>query len=528
MVLLKEKQMRRVIFIISCIGICFAVYANKKYDITGFGAKGDGKTINTQYIQKAIDQCFSEGGGRVYIPNGIFLTGTVILKSNVELYLEAQAVLKGSSNMKDYLSPHTERGALIYAYRQDNISISGRGTIDGNGGHSAFQSKDKFNGLPNRPYPVAINQSSNVKLKDFTVKDGAFWNVMLDQCHYVTIDDVTVLSRIVANNDGLDIVDCSNVKVSNCYFDVGDDAICLKSHCDIGVKNVVITNCIAKSESNGIKFGTRGDGGFEDITISNCVLYDTRLSGITLQMVDGGIIDRITINNITMHNVNGSIFLKLGHRKGDTPGILRNVMISNIIADGIGCWKADTSAFYHKAEHNQRIGISLVGVPGYEIENVTLDNIHLQFAGGGTEDDRRREIGGKVSVYPEYSNYGVTPAYGLNCRYVKDLHLNNIRLDYLGEDVRPAIYCRDVSDLYVRSLKAKISEKAPAIIRLKDVSSVFVTNCRPQTNSPFLLLEENVKDISLTGNDFSKITNILSPVSHSTLKDIKGLTLNIK
>lgn len=528
MVLLKEKQMRRVIFIIYCIGICFTIYANKKYDITGFGAKGDGTTINTQYIQKAIDMCSLDGGGQVYIPNGIFLTGTVILKSNVELYLEAQAVLKGSPNMSDYSSISTERRVLIYVCRQNNIAISGRGTIDGNGGHSVFQSKDKFNGLPNRPYPIAINQSSNVKLKDFTIKNGAFWNIMLDQCHYVTIDDLTVLSRIVANNDGLDIVDCHNVKVSNCYFDVGDDAICLKSHCDIGVKNTVITNCIAKSESNGIKFGTRGDGGFEDITISNCVIYDTRLSGITLQMVDGGIIDRITINNIIMHDVNGSIFMKLGHRKGDTPGILRNVMISNIIADGIGCWKADTSASYHKAEHDQRIGISIVGVPDYEMENVTLSNINLQFAGGGTEEDWRREIGDKVSVYPEYSNYGVTPAYGLNCRYVKDLCLNNIQLDYLEEDVRPAIYCRDVSDIYIHSLKAKISENAPAIICLKNVSGVFVTNCKPRMNTPFFLLGDNVKDISLIGNDFSKVTNILSPISHSTLKEIKGLSSNIK
>ena len=108
MVLLKEKQMRRVIFIIYCIGICFTIYANKKYDITGFGAKGDGTTINTQYIQKAIDMCSLDGGGQVYIPNGIFLTGTVILKSNVELYLEAQAVLKGSPNMSDYSSISTE------------------------------------------------------------------------------------------------------------------------------------------------------------------------------------------------------------------------------------------------------------------------------------------------------------------------------------------------------------------------------------------------------------------------------------
>jgi len=521
--------MRKIIyFIICCITFSLAANAGKTYDITGFGAKGDGKTVNTPHIQKAIDQCFADGGGRVYIPNGVFLTGTIILKSNVELYLEAQAVLKGNPDRKDYQSPHTDRGALVYAYRQDNISISGRGAIDGNGGDSAFQSKDKYNGLPDRPYPIALHQSSNVKLKDFTVKNGAFWNVMLDQCQYVTMDDVTVFSRIVANNDGLDIVDCYHVKVSNCYFDVGDDAICLKSHCDVGVKNVVITNCIAKSESNAIKFGTRGDGGFEDVTISNCVLYDTRLSGITLQMVDGGIMDRITINNITMHNVNGSICMKLGHRRGDTPGILRNVMISNIIADGIGCWKADTSVFYHKPAHDQRIGVSLVGVPGYEIENVTLDNIYLQFAGGGTEEDRRREIDGKANVYPEYSNYGVTPAYGLNCRYVKNLYMNNIRLDYLEEDVRPAIYCRDVSGVSIHSLKAKISEKAPAVIRLKDVDGVFVTNCKPQTNSPFLLLEENAKDISLTGNDFSKLTDILSPVSHSTLKEIKGLDLNIR
>lgn len=520
--------MRKIFSIICCVGLSLMAYAAKVYDVTGFGAKGDGKTLNTAYIQKAIDQCFRDGGGRVSVPKGIFLTGTVVLKSNVELYLEAQAVLKGSPDRKDYLSAHQGRGALVYAFQQERISISGQGTIDGNGGHAAFQGKDKFNGLPDRPYPIEINQCSHVKLKEFTIRDGAFWNIMLDQCRWVTVDDVTVLSRIVANNDGLDIVDCRDVKVSNCYFDVGDDAICLKSHCEVGVKNVVITNCIAKSESNGIKFGTMGVGGFEDITISNCVLYDTRLSGITLQMVDGGVIDRITISNITMHNVNGSIFVKLGQRKGDTPGILRNVMMSHIIADGIGCWKADTTASYYKVEHNPRIGISLAGQPGYEIENITLDNIYLQFAGGGTAEDARREITGKASVYPEYTNYGVTPAYGLNCRYVKGLSLTNIRLDYLEEEVRPAIYCSDVQDVYIHSLKAKIPERASAMIRLKEAKGIFITNCKPETDSPFLLLEGEVTDLSLTGNDFSKVTNILSPASHSTLKEIKGLDLNIK
>ncbi len=521
------KTFRKGLIFIQVIFVSvIASQAQNVYHITDFGAKGDGLTMNTRAIQAAIDTC-SRYGGQVVIPAGCFLTGTIFLKSNVELHLCLTAVLKGSPNFSDYPALIGNRGALIFASEQENISITGKGVIDGNGGHPNFQSGDKYNGLPNRPHPIGLVKSSNVKIKEVTVKDGAFWNIMLEQCTYVTVDDVQVKSRIIANNDGLDLVDCHNTMVSNCFFDTGDDAICPKSHSAFGVKNLTITNCIVKSESNGIKFGTRGDGGFQNVTISNCVIYDTRLSGVTLQMVDGGIMDRITINNITMQNVNGGIFLKLGARRGDKPGVLKNVLISNVVADGIGCWKADTTAAYFKIEHDRRIGMSIVGQPGYRVENVVFDNIYLQFAGGEISGNAPADLTDKPSAYPEYTNFGITPAYGINCLQVNNIVFRNIKVEFIEEDYRPAFYINHSSGITIDHFQAKVSEHARSVIRMKNVENAFIFNCKPKAEIPFLSLEEKIRDVSLLNNDFSNLDKVITSESRYLLKEVKGIEKNI-
>ncbi|MFN3379632.1 MAG: glycosyl hydrolase family 28 protein, partial [Runella zeae] len=245
-------------------------------------------------------------------------------------------------------------------------------------------------------------------------------------CKNVTYDNVHLFSRVVGNNDGLDIVDCWNVVVSNSFFDCGDDCICPKSDSFMGVKNLVVTNCIIKSESNGIKCGTGSIGSFTDITISNCVIYDSRFAGIALEIVDGGTMERIAVNNITMHNVNGGIFVKIGQREGEKPGTIKNISFTNIIADGIGAWRPNTQTYYHKPSEGTKIGMSIVGQPGYCVENVTLSHIYMQFAGGGTLEDVARVMEDKPKVYPEYSNFGITSAYAFNVRHVKGIQFNNV------------------------------------------------------------------------------------------------------
>ncbi len=529
--------MKKFKFIILCISAFFitTINAQETFNIKDFGAVADGKTLNTKAIQAAIDACYQAGGGNVLIPNGTFMSGTIKLKDNVAIYLDPSAVLLGSPEYNDYeWVPYTlgKRRCLIYANEQKNIAILGRGTINGNGRHPNFQGGSSHNGLEGgvRPFPIYIDNSTRIKLKDFTVIDGAFWNVKVELCNEVLIDGITVNSRAVANNDGIDIMDCNNVRVANCEVTTGDDGICLKSNTKAGVKNAVITNCVVSSYSSAIKLGVSSRGGFENITISNCALYDTRLSGINLKMVQGGVIDRVTVTNITMHNINGSIFMKLGRQPKYEPAIMRNVIISNIVADGIGCWKANKEDPYHKDEYDQRIGITITGQEDCIMDNVTISNIHLQFAGGGTDADAKRPLKDTAPKgYPKYNNFGITPAYGINCQYVKNIRFNNIVFDYIEKDVRPAMFFQESENVTLNGIYAKVSDKAKSYVRFKNQKGAFIINSKPSSGKvPFCSFEESAKNITIMNNDFTEIKGMYIKDDGVNEKEIKALNNLIK
>lgn len=493
------------------------------FDIKDFGAVGDGRTLDTVAVQKAIDSCAEKGGGDVVIPNGVFLSGTITLKSNVFLYLAPSAVLKGSPEFSDY--PGDESGrALIRAEKAENIGIRGHGTVDGSGDHPNFHSEDSYNGIKKgRPRAILLKACTGIKLKEFTMKNGAQWNVTLQDCDRSTVDGVQFISRVVANNDGLDIVDCHDTIVSNCYFDCGDDSLCPKSHSKRKVKRLVVTNCLIKSESNAIKFGTKSIGGFEDVTISNCVLFDTRLSGIALEMVDGGSLQRVAIDNIVMKNVNGSILLKTGTRREGQP-VLRDISISNVVAHGIGAWQPNREDSYFKEPKTPFAGVCLYGQPGLPLENVSLSNISLHFAGGYEKD--AATIGNfqdkNPKGYPEYDNFGITPAYGLNCRYANNLRLENVAIEYESPDNRPAVMLQNVSGARLNGLRMKIFEKAPAAIRVKDSNDILITGMKPDENvGCFFSFEGCCMDITVTGSDFSRIKNLYRISGESEKESIR-------
>ncbi len=502
-------------------------FAQPMYDVVKFGAKGDGVTVNTASIQSAIDQCGKDGGGRVVFPNGTFLSATIHIKSNVTLYLNEGAVLKGVADMKAYQRLYASNYAFIYAEKQDNIAILGRGVIHGQGEHKAFQGGSSHSGIKNRPNTIFLVECNHVSLKDFTIRNGARWNMKLDLCHNVSMDGLSVFSRVVANDDGVDFDDCHDVRVSNCFFETGDDGICAKSYSSHGVKRLVINNCIVSSFSNGIKLGAVSVGSFEDIAVSNCAIYDTRLSGITLQNVDGSVMDRVVINNITMSNVNGGIFLKVGTRKKiggklAPPGAIRNVFISNVIADGVGCWLPDKTRSYYKEAYDSRIGVGLAGQPGYRIENVHLSNIHMRFSGGGTAEDAKVVMQDLPDVYPEYRNWGVTPAYAFNCRHVKDLQFNNVSFDYLNEDARPAMFFEDAEGIVLNHVNAKTSDKAKASIRAKDVKDMFIHSNKPEASpTPFLAFEGCVNDITIMNNDFHRLKAVYTAEAETDTNEVR-------
>ncbi len=268
-------------------------------DVTAYGAKGNGRNMDTRAIQQAIDACAEEGGGTVYFPNGTYLSGTIVLASNVTLYLDAGATLLGSRNLEDYDPPY-----LIYAHEAKNISIQGKGVIDGQG--ASFWDED-FNPLERPARMIELVACQNVTIRDVTIQNSPSWAVELLGCDRVVVDAVSIINpRRGPNTDGLDIVSSSNVLVSNCYIEGGDDSICLKARLkDKPCENVTVTNCVLISDDTAIKLGTRSTGDIRHCVFSNIAIRNTRY-GISLFMKDGGTYEDIQFSNITMEMETGT------------------------------------------------------------------------------------------------------------------------------------------------------------------------------------------------------------------------------
>lgn len=436
-------------------------------NVIEFGAKPDGFTDNTAIIQKAIDQCSASGGGTIYFCQGIFMSGTIFLKDNVEINLAKSAILKGIAI--DSLYPVTSSGkkGFVRIDNVSNVTISGEGTIDGSGDNKIFQKGDD---AILRPFLLECLGSKNIVVKDVRLQNSAFWTFHIFESNGVRVDGVKIYAHSNFNNDGIDI-DAKNVIISNCMIDTDDDALCFKSESKKMCENVVVSNCIFASNCNFIKFGTASYSGFKNISISNCVLrpaseskfrfWDkniegitdkiTGISGIALEIVDGGTMDQITINNISMTGVQTPIFMRLGSRKNPT-GSLKNILISNIVAST-----------------HSKIPSSIVGVLGFYIENVVIRDVILNCQGNGTIEDSNKEVLEKESAYPENRMFGNSlPAYGLFVRHAKNIHIDNLQLKLLNPDYRSAIYVEDANDLKIRSLKADIpAGKKPLINKLK-------------------------------------------------------------
>ena len=492
-----------------CIFTTTCVFgADNTYDVRNYGAKPDGKTICTKSIQKAIDECAKRGGGTVYFPPGTFLSGTIYMKSNVTLRLDTGSILLGSTNLKDYpptvqafrsyTDNYTDK-SLIYGENLQHIAITGSGIIDGQG--RPFKGPYKV-----RPYMIRFIQCRNVLVKDVTIQNSPMWVQHYLACDDVRIDGITVRSRVNGNNDGIDIDSCHRVIISNCNISSGDDAIVLKSTSARPCRNVVVSNCVLSSHCNALKMGTESNGGFENIVITGCTIYDTRLAGVALEIVDGGTMDRIVVSNITMNKVGAPIFIRLGNRsrpfKKDMEkpgmGVMRNITISDIESTGAN-----------------ETGCAISGLPGHAIENVTLSNIRLSFAGNGNKEDAARAVPEKPTSYPEYSMFGRLPAYGFYCRHVKGLKLLNVQLQLAAADKRHAIVCEDVEDALIDSLDATFSAGASSMVRLTNIKGAFIRGCRPPAGTgTFLKLEgAKSKGVTLVANDLSRVRRVVEMAS---------------
>ena len=482
---------------------CTVPAAARDFDVRDFGAAGDGKTLDTKAIQAAIDKCTAEGGGRVVLAGGrVYLSGGVVLRSNVKLFIDAGSVLRGSLDKDDYpdIAPqlpylYSERFTrhLIYAERERNIGIACRGTIDGQGTHEVFDHKQSP-GDKDRPYILRFVECNQVIVRDVTLLESARWCSHYLACEDVVIDGVTILCSPRANRDGIDIDSCNRVRISNCRVETGDDAIVLKATAHRPCKNVTVTNCNLSSQAAAFKLGTESNGGFENIVMSNCTIYDTGGSGIALLMVDGGVFDRVGISNVVMDNVDAPICIRLGNRARPMPGedppgmgAMRNIIIHGVQARGAG-----------------PLGCYVAGIAGEYIENVTLRDIRIESAGGGTLEQARAAVPQREAAYPGQRTLGTLPAYGLFLRHVRNLTIDGLDLRYNTEtsEQRPALVLDDVIDANLTKLRIQPVEQMPSV-RIVNGQGVLLHGCRPsQAQGPFVAIEgEQTRDVALTGND---------------------------
>ncbi len=369
----------------------------KDYPASLFGIYSDGVTLNTRSIQYAIDYIHKNGGGRLVFYVGRYLTGSIHLKSNVTIQLEEGAVLLGSLNPWDY--DRKVFTALVFAYDQQNIGITGKGIIEGQGRYVARNVvemihkgilRDGFRydrpEAESRPMLINFRTCENILIRSITLRNAASWVQTYDQCKNLRLDRIYVDSKAYWNNDGIDIVDCDSVTITNSYIDASDDGICLKSH-DAGssCKNILIQNCTIRSSANGIKFGTASRGGFSKIRILNNKVFDTYRSALTLAAVDGAYIEDIEVDRLQAFNTGNAIFLRIDERIAGKKGRMENVSISNIYVE-IPATKPDAGYEYEGPTEDMPRNISpasIVGMPDAMISNVTLTNIEIKYPGGG-------------------------------------------------------------------------------------------------------------------------------------------------
>lgn len=482
------------------------------FEVRDFGAVGDGVAIDTRAINAAIEAAAAAGGGTVHFSAGSYASYSIHLRSDVGLYLDAGSTLiaaepsadlavgydppepnPGTDQYEDFGHAHWHN-SLIWGEGVENISITGPGRIFGRGLSRGRDRRDLLPDERRRPenewpdvslpaverakieaitrgpfgYPgrdtlpagvgnkaIALKNCRNVIFRDFTVEHGGHFAILATGVDNWTCDNL----KIDTNRDGIDFDCCQNLRVSNCTINSPlDDGICPKSSFALGynrpTENVTITNCQVSGFDEGtlldgtrqrvemrhpgtgrIKFGTEANGGFRNITVSNCVFEYCR--GLALEEVDGGLLEDVTISNITMRDIgNAPIYIRLGARlRGPEPigiGAARRIRIDNIVAHNVSA----------------ESGILIVGEPGHPIEDVTLSNIFIDFAGGGTREQAERVVPAyEKDRYPEPGRLGVMPSWGVFARQVKNLVFDQVELRAAQDDFRPAVRIEEAEDV---------------------------------------------------------------------------------
>jgi polygalacturonase len=484
------------------------ISAQEYFDVMKYGAKNDGTTRCTLPIKKAIEAAVKKGGGTVYFPAGKYLTGPICLQSNITIFIDAGALIQFSDNFDDYLPMVPSRwegtdivnfSPLFYAYKAENITIMGRGKIDGQGKrwwdfHHELYSKPKdyrskwqeefarLNAnilLPDnsdmilrgfcRPPFIQPMFCKNVRIEGITITNSPFWTVNPEFCDNVTVTGVTIINPISPNTDGINPESCSNVHISNCHISVGDDCITIKSGVDkpgrtmnVPAENYTITNCTMLSGHGGVVIGSEMSGGVKKITISNCV-FDGTERGIRIKSTRGrgGVVEDIRVSNIVMKNIQKeAVTLNLFYKKSTPEPVsertpqFRNIHISNI-----------TGNAYQAA--------TLIGLEEMPIRNVSFTDINLK------------------------------TQKGFSISNSENIVLRNLQID---TETGASVFVEKSKIIEIDGLKNLSPLPSLPVIELQDVQESFIHNCyQPVETNLFLKIDgENTKNIRLDGNNLSR------------------------
>ncbi len=425
------------------------------YNILDFGAKGDGVTNDAKAIQSAIDSCYNNGGGTVFVPGGhTYMIGSIVLKSYVELHLENGATLKASTDMKDYATFESQRSLdttlkvpsfenceyagkpvnyFIYAKDAEYVSITGYGKIDGS--EEIYYGEDMGDYIDGAFYPrIPLIYMENVKqltLKEVTLTKSGFWTTHLIGCEDVLIDGIRILnSLLLANCDGIDPDHCKSVRIANCYISCADDCIVFKNtgaYKEYGnCENITVTNCNLVSSSSAIKFGTESENDFKNIVVSNCNITNTN-RGISIQLRDNGNIENVLFSNINIETRRSSkgwwgeaeaiAITAVDRKEGMDAGQVKNIVFENINCKGEN-------------------GIFIYGELEKNIQNISFRNISVELE--STTDWPKINHDIRPCKYDGIIEGKLNPVY---VRNAKDISFENVRIsvndnvrEYLGKE----------------------------------------------------------------------------------------------
>ena len=480
------------------------------FNVRKYGAAGDGTRLDTAALQQAIDAAVKAGGGTVILPPGKYLSGSIYLKSHVTLQLEEGATLLGSTHRADYKKLYFH--GLLLADGQEDIAVIGKGVIDGQGRELSADTERLFaeHKLPNanegeRPVIINFRKCVRVTIQDITLKNSACWVQHYVNCDSLMMENISVCSNVAFNNDGIDIDGCTHTIVRNCDVDSEDDGICLKSSsraCD----DVLVENCRVRSTCNALKFGTASVGGFKNVTCRNLEIYDTYISGIALEIVDGGLMENVNVSHIKITGTSNAIFVRLGHRNIRSEiGKLHGVTISDVTAE-IPDRPVEQMNKYpdekHKYNPHTLVTSSITGQPGHPVQDVTIENVSLTYGGIGSTPqpkqnrwDKLAQVPESATNYPECTRFGTLPAWGFYCRHAEGIRFKNVTLRVQGKDYRPALVCDDARNIELNGFHVKSAGSEPVIV-LNDVRGVVIhDSIAPAGASSFVKITGSTRDV---------------------------------